>query len=100
MDTVWVAVIVAVVTGIFALAGQVVLSRASSQKMLSEIEKRSEISDVKMEGQIEKMQSMWELQMSQLTTAVNRHNDFAARIPVIEEKIRVLENKVENLRHE
>ena len=94
MNEVWVAVLVAVVTGIFALAGQIVLTRSSNQKMLSEIEKRSEISDVKIEGQIEKMQSMWELQMNQLTSAVNRHNDFAARIPVLEEKIRNMDQRL------
>lgn len=97
MNEVWVAVIVAVITGIFALAGQMVLSRSSYAKVLSEIEKRSEISDVKMEGQIEKMQSMWELQMNQLAASVNKHNAFGERIPVLEEKIRVLDNRVSEL---
>ena len=97
MNDVWIAVIVAVITGIFALAGQIVLSKSSYTKVLAEIEKRSEISDVKMEGQIEKMQSMWELQMNQLTASVNRHNGFAERIPVLEERIRALDNRISEL---
>ena len=99
MNDVWVAVLVAVVTGIFALAGQIVLSRASNQRMLSEIEKRSEISDVKMEGQIDKMKDVWGLKLTQLTDSVDKHNRFAERIPVLEEKIRVLENRVSEIEH-
>ena len=83
MNEVWVAVLVAVVTGIFALAGQIVLSRSSNQKMLNEIQKRSEITDVKIEGQIEKMQDVWGLKLTQLTESVEKHNRFAERIPVL-----------------
>lgn len=97
MSDIWVAVIVAVITGIFALAGQIVLSRSNNEKMLKEIEKRSEISDVKLEGQITNMKDTWNLQLSQLTQSVNRHNGFAERIPVLEEKIRTLESRVVDL---
>lgn len=97
MSDVWVAVLVAVVTGIFALAGQIVLSRSSNQKMLSEIEKRSEISDIKIEGQIDKMKGVWDVKLTQLTDSVNRHNDFAARIPVLEERISALDGRVSEL---
>ena len=97
MSDVWIAVIVAVITGIFALAGQIVLSRSSNEKMLKEIEKRSEISDVKLEGQITNMKDTWNLQLAQLTQSVNKHNGFAERIPVLEEKIRALESRVVDL---
>lgn len=99
MNEVWVAVLVAVVTGIFALAGQIVLSRSSNQKMLNEIQKRSEITDVKIEGQIEKMQDVWGLKLTQLTESVEKHNRFAERIPVLEEKIRVMENRLDEIEH-
>ena len=97
MSDVWVAVLVAVVTGAFALAGQIVLSRSSNQKMLSEIEKRSEISDIKIEGQIDKMKGVWDVKLTQLTDSVNKHNGFAERIPVLEEKIRTVEGRLSEL---
>lgn len=97
MSDVWVAVVVAVITGIFALAGQIVLSRANSDKMLKEIEKRSELTDVKLEGQITAMKDLWNMQLAQLTQSVNKHNGFAERIPVLEEKMRAIESRVDEL---
>lgn len=97
MSDVWVAVVVAVITGIFALAGQIVLSRSNSDKMLKEIEKRSELTDAKLEGQITNMKDLWNMQLGQLTQSVNKHNGFAERIPVLEEKIRTLEARVTEL---
>lgn len=97
MSDVWVAVVVAVITGIFALAGQIVLSRSNNEKMLTEIEKRSELTDVKLEGQITAMKDLWNMQLAQLTQSVNKHNGFAERIPVLEEKIKTLESRVSDL---
>ena len=97
MSDVWVAVLVAVVTGVFALAGQIVLSRANNEKMVKEIEKRSEISDLKLEGQIDNMKDVWNLQLSQLTQSVNKHNGFAERIPVLEEKIKSMDERIKEL---
>lgn len=100
MSDVGVAIIVAVITGAFALAGQIVLSRSSNQRMLAELEKRSEISDVKIEAQIEKMKEVWGVQLTQLTESVNKHNGFAERIPVLEEKIKVMNNRIAELERE
>ena len=97
MSDVWLAVIVAVITGIFALSGQVVMSKSNNEKMIKEIEKRSELSDTKLEGQITGMKDLWNLQLAQLTQSVNKHNGFAERIPVIEEKLRSLESRVDEM---
>ena len=97
MSDVWVAVLVAVVTGVFALAGQIVLSRANNDKMLKEIEKRSEISDLKLEGQIDNMKDIWKIQLDQLTQSVNKHNGFAERIPVLEEKVKAMDERIREL---
>lgn len=91
------AVIVALITGACAVVAQVILSHSANSKMLSEIEKRSEISDVKIEGQIESMKSVWEVKLSQLTESVRAHNSLAERIPVIEEKIKVMNNRIADL---
>ncbi|MBQ6174068.1 MAG: hypothetical protein IJK28_05545 [Clostridia bacterium] len=91
------AVAVALITGACAVIAQVILTRQASTRTLAEIEKRSEISDVRMEGQIERLKGVWEVRLSSLTEAVNRHSGFAERIPVLEEKIKVLNNRILDL---
>ena len=93
------AVIVALVTGVLAIVGNIVLTHQSNAKVLAELEKRSEISDVKIEGQIDKMKGVWEIKLQALTESVNKHNGFAERIPVLEEKIKVMNNRILDLEH-
>ncbi len=94
-----VAIVVAVITGAFAVVGQIILSHSSNAKVLAELERRSEISDVKLEGQIDKMKGVWDVKLTQLTESVNKHNGFAERIPVLEEKIKVMNNRITDLEH-
>ena len=93
------AVIVALVTGVLAIVGNIVLTHQSNAKVLAELEKRSEISDVKIEGQIDKMRGVWEVKLQSLTEAVNKHNGFAERIPVLEEKVKVMNARILDLEH-
>ena len=69
------AVTVAIITGLFALLGTYLSVRSGNQKIMAEIEKHQAVQDEK---------------ISQLTEEVRKHNDFAIRIPVLEEKLRQL----------
>lgn len=91
------AVLVALITGACAVIAQIVLTHQTNVKMLAEMEKRSEISDVKLEGQIERIKSVWDVKMTSLTEAVSKHNAFAERIPVLEEKIKVMNARLADL---
>ncbi len=91
------AIIVALITGACAVAAQVILSHANNARVLSELEKRSEISDVRIEGRIERLQGVWEVKLNSLTEAVQKHNGFAERIPVLEEKIKAMNNRILDL---
>ena len=91
------SIIVALVTGALAIIGNIILTHQSNQKVLLELEKRSEISDVKLEGQITQMRGVWEVKLQSLTEAVNKHNGFAERIPVLEEKVRGMELRLDEV---
>ena len=82
-----------------AIIGNIVLTHQSNQKVLLELEKRSEISDVKLEGQIDKMRGVWEVKLQSLTEAVNKHNGFAERIPVLEERVKAMDGRISELEH-
>ena len=46
-----------------------------------------------------KSQAVTETKLEELTREVRKHNEFAERIPVIEEKIKVANKRIEDLEH-
>lgn len=72
------AIVVAVITGLFALLGTALTVRAGNQAIMNEMKVHQAVQDEKIEN---------------LTNEVRKHNDFAVRVPVLEEKIRQLSDK-------
>ncbi len=75
-------VISAVITGLLALLGVIVTNISSGRKMRFQIEKSQAITDVKVE---------------ELTREVRQHNNFAARMPVVEEQIKVINHRLSDI---
>lgn len=76
------AVIVALITGLLSLAGVYL----SNRKSASEVDAR-----------LSQQQAVMDERLSALTREVREHNEFARRIPVIEEKISVANHRIEDL---
>ena len=70
------AIIVALITAAAAVIGQVLIARSNTKELYAKLDKAQAVTDTKIE---------------ELTREVRIHNDFAHRIPVIEEKVRNLE---------
>lgn len=47
-----------------------------------------------------KSQAVTETKMDELTREVREHNGFARRIPVVEEQIKVINHRIEDLEHD
>lgn len=78
------AIVAAIISGGLALIGVVLTVSASNQKIQSALEKAQAVTDTKLE---------------ELTREVRKHNGFAERMPVVEEQIKVINqrlDKVEN----
>ncbi|MBE6795850.1 MAG: hypothetical protein E7533_04630 [Ruminococcaceae bacterium] len=75
-------VISAVITGLLTLLGVIVTNISSGRKMRFQIEKSQAITDVKVE---------------ELTREVRQHNNFAARMPVVEEQIKVINHRLNDI---
>ena len=88
------AVIVALVTGACAVISQLVVSKVNNQKLFAELQRQSELTDAKLEGKLETLSQVTETKIAELTREVRMHNDFAKRMPVLEEKVTQLEHKV------
>lgn len=47
-----------------------------------------------------KQQAITDTKLDELTREVREHNNFAQRVPVIEEQIKVINHRIQNLEHE
>lgn len=87
------AVIVAVITGVFAVIAQLIISHQSSKDLYAKLDKQSELSDSRLDAKLEKHQAVTDTKIEELTREVREHNHFARRVPVLEEKVANLEKK-------
>ena len=77
-------VIIAVITGICSVLG-VILSNAYANK--------------KVQGKIETAQAVTDTKIEELTREVREHNNFAKRVPVVEEQIVSINHRLDGLEH-
>lgn len=83
------AIIVAIITGGLSLIGVIVSNNRTAQSM-----------DKSMDAKLDKQQAVTETKLEELTREVRAHNNFAQRIPVLEERIKVANNRIEDLEKE
>lgn len=78
-------VLASLITGLLSLAGV----------MLSNL-----LSDRRRENALRTAQAVTDEQLRQLTREVREHNNFARRMPVVEEQIKVINRRLEDLEKE
>lgn len=88
------AIIVALITGVCAIIANIVISKQSSKDLYAKLDKNSELSDAKIEAKLEKHQAVTDTKIEELTREVREHNNFARRVPVLEEKVTNLERSM------
>ena len=87
------AVIAALITGVLAVAAQVVIALVNNKSMMKEMEKQSALADAR----LEKNQAVTDTKLENLTMEVRTHNAFAQRLPVLEEQIKVANHRIADL---
>lgn len=75
-------VLVALITGGLTFLGAIVTNIGNSRKMQKELEKNQAVTDTKIE---------------ELTREVRQHNNFAQRVPVLENKVSVADHRIKDL---
>ena len=79
------AIIVALITGSLSLIGVIITNTATSRRVEHQIQVNQAVTDTKLE---------------ELTREVREHNNFAKRVPVVEEQIRVINHRIKDLEAE
>ena len=77
------AIVVSIVSGALSLIGIIITNVSSNRKI---------------EHQLEIHQAVTEAKLENLTAEVGKHNNFAARVPVIEKDIEYLKTEVAELK--
>lgn len=79
------AIIVAIITGGLSLIGVIVSNIYTAQSM---------------DAKLDKQQAVTETKLEELTREVRTHNNFAQRIPVLEEQMKVANHRIADLEKE
>lgn len=75
-------IVIAIITGVLTLIGTIITIIIGNNKSLAAMDKNQAVTDTKLDA---------------LTEEVKRHNNFAQRIPVIENQIQNLDTRVSKL---
>ena len=76
------AIIVAIITGGLSLIGVIVSNNRTAQSM---------------DAKLDKQQAVTETKLEELTREVRTHNNFAQRVPVLEEQMKVANHRIADL---
>ena len=76
------SILAATITGALSLLGVVITNISGNRKMQSSLEKAQAVTDTKLD---------------ELTREVREHNNFARRVPVVEEQIKVINHRIKDL---
>lgn len=95
------AIIVALITGTISLIG-ILLTAYSNQKKMSrefdqqnmKFQQQSEQADMRLDAKLEKNLAVMSTRLELLTEEVRKHNNFAQKLPAMDQKIIDLERRV------
>lgn len=76
------SIIVSIVSAAATIAGVIISTKASGREISHKLETHQAVIDTKIDN---------------LAAAVNKHNHFAERMPVVEEQIKVINHRLEDL---
>lgn len=75
-------IVVALITGGLSLLGVIITSNKTTRDVHAKLDKQTVVTDTKLD---------------ELTREVLEHNNFARRVPVLEEQIKVANHRIEDL---
>lgn len=96
MSDSWISLIGSLAVGLISFLGVVWTSRENNKATLEQLKAHSEASDAK----LEKAQAITDTKLESLTAEVRKHNNFAEKIPVLEEKVKVANKRIDDLEHQ
>lgn len=89
----WLGFAGTLITALGSLIAVVITNRANNEKMLHQME----INQERYKAELEKAQAITDTKITELTREVREHNNFAKRVPVLEEQMKVANHRIGDL---
>ena len=93
MSEAWIGLLGSIIVAVISLIGVIYNGKSNQRVMMEQLKAHSDSSDAK----LEKAQAVTDTKLENLTAEVRKHNGFAEKIPVIEEKIKVANKRIDDL---
>lgn len=88
----------AVIVAAISLIGTIITVMAANRHTLQELEKKSELSDQKLDAKLERHQAVTDTKIDELTRKVERHNSMIERTYILEGRMNECEHDIKDLK--
>ena len=89
----WIGLAGTIITALGSLLAVIVTNRSNNDKMLHQME----LQQLNIKADLTQAQAVTDTKIQELTREVREHNNFARRMPVLEEKISVANHRIDDL---
>ena len=89
----WIGLAGTIITALGSLIAVIITNRSNNDKMLHQME----LQQLKIKADLTQAQAVTDTKIQELTREVREHNNFARRMPVLEEKISAANHRIEDL---
>lgn len=89
----WIGLAGTLITAIGSLLAVIITNKANNDKMLHQME----LQQISIKADLTQAQAVTDTKIQELTREVREHNNFARRMPVLEEKISVANHRIDDL---
>lgn len=89
----WLGLAGTIITAIGSLLAVIITNRSNNEKMMHKMELQQQ----EIKAEFKTSQAVTDTKIEALTREVREHNNFAKRVPVLEEKISVANHRIDDL---
>ena len=89
----WLGFAGTLITALGSLIAVIITNKSNNVKMMHQME----LQQVNIKAELKEAQAVTDTKITELTREVREHNNFAKRVPVIEEQIKVANHRIEDL---
>ena len=91
------AITAAIITAVVTVSVHWLEARVNRQKMLDAIDRKSEMADAAFDKVMSVYAARTDEKLEELTREVREHNNFARRMPVVEEQVKQLNDRLDRM---